>query len=423
MAARNSRRIQMSMKLHDLKAQHKHALDKADGIIRTAEAAGRPLSSTEDADFRMSMKAADSLHTEIKVVEKKNTLVSQFAARNGGGDAFAGLLASREGGRSFGPPTERVQLSEDYANAFHDYVRSNGMNQTSAALYEGAGSAGGFVVPSMVDQQIVPLAPTEVGVRTIASVIPTVMDIKIPRATTISTAAAKAESGASSNSFTESEPVLDQFTLSAFMAGLTHIISWELAQDVPSFQQFAVGDMLLGQSLFEENWYVSGTGTGQPQGLIGNTGAGVTGVLVGSDNYGSELLDATYDVQGTLKGAYHEGASFLMQRATGVLLRKAQKQANLFEPVFTRSNGQDFLHGYPVTYSTAMPAVGAGNTPVLFGNFKLGYVIGDRGGSGINIKILDQPLATQGQIILLAYRRTDGRVRRSEAIQAITLHA
>jgi HK97 family phage major capsid protein len=249
------------------------------------------------------------------------------------------------------------------------------------------------------------------------------MDLKIPRATTISMAAAKVESGASSNSFTESEPTLDQFTLSAFMAGLTHIISWELAQDVPSFPSFAVGDMLLAQSLFEENWFVNGTGTNQPQGLIGNTGAGVTGVLAGTDNYGSELLDATYDVQGTLKGAYHEGASFLMQRATGVLLRKAQKQANLFEPVFTRSNGQDYLHGYSVTYSTAMPAVAAGNTPALFGNFKLGYVMGDRGGSGVNVKVLDHPLAVQGQIILLAYRRTDGRVWRSEAIQAITLRS
>jgi hypothetical protein len=37
------------------------------------------------------------------------------------------------------------------------------------------------------------------------------------------------------------------------------------------------------------------------------------------------------------------------------------------------------------------------------------------------VKILDQPLALQGQIALLAYRRSDGRVRRSEAIQAISL--
>ena len=74
-----------------------------------------------------------------------------------------------------------------------------------------------------------------------------------------------------------------------------------------------------------------------------------------------------------------------------------------------------------MTFDGNMPNVASTKTPVLFGNFKAGYVIGDRGGSGINVKILDQPKATEGQVILLAYRRTDGRVRRSEAIQAITL--
>jgi HK97 family phage major capsid protein len=112
-----------------------------------------------------------------------------------------------------------------------------------------------------------------------------------------------------------------------------------------------------------------------------------------------------------------------MQRQTAVELRKAQKQSNLFEPVFVRVGKEDFLHGYPVVYSTSMPAIAAGATPVLFGDFKQGYCIGDRGGSGINVKILDQPRATEGLIVLLAYRRTDGRVRRSEAIQGITLHS
>ena len=84
--------------------------------------------------------------------------------------------------------------------------------------------------------------------------------------------------------------MLDQFTLSAFLAGVLHQISWELVQDVPSFQQFAVTDMLLAQQLYEENLYVNGTGTGQAQGLIGNTGEGVSGLTVGSDNYASELF-------------------------------------------------------------------------------------------------------------------------------------
>jgi hypothetical protein len=39
------------------------------------------------------------------------------------------------------------------------------------------------------------------------------------------------------------------------------------------------------------------------------------------------------------------------------------------------------------------------------------------------VKVLDQTLATQGQIVLLAYRRTDSRVRRSEAIQSYNVAA
>src|ERR1035437_4183018 len=173
--------------------------------------------------------------------------------------------------------------------------------------------------------------------------------------------------------------------------------------------------------MLEDSLFVNGTGTGQAQGLIGNTGAGVTGVAAGSDSYASELMEATFDVLGKLNAAYHPNAGWLMERATSVVIRKAQQQANLFVPIFTHEGGKDFLQGYPVTYSAYVPAIAAGNTPVLFGDFAQGYLIGDRGGSGINTKILDQPKATEGQVILLGYRRTDGRVRRSEAIQAITL--
>lgn len=400
-----------TMDIFSLKRQHAHALNKAESIIRAAETEGRDLTASESNDIDVATTAARALEPQIREAERKSTIRAHFP--NGG-------VLLTNGGRRVTQQPQKL-LSEEYEDAFFDYVASNGQ-RLSAALYEGSGSAGGFTVPVTVEGQVIPLAPTDMGVREIASVISTVMDIKLPRATTISTATAKAEGdGTGSNVFTESEPVLEQFTLSAFMAGVLHQISWELAQDVPAFQQFAVGDMLLAQSLYEENLFVNGTGTGQAQGLIGNTGAGVTGVAAGTDSYESELLDATFGVMGDLKTPYHPGASWLMSRATSIVLRKAQKNANLFEPVFTRSGGKDYLHGYPVTYSTAMPAIATTKTPILFGDFKQGYVIGDRGGSGINVKILDQPKATEGLIQLLCYRRTDGRIRRSEAIQAITL--
>lgn len=126
---------------------------------------------------------------------------------------------------------------------------------------------------------------------------------------------------------------------------------------------------------------------------------------------------------GKLNAVYHPNASWLMSRPTSIVIRKAQVETNLFNPIWTRVGTQDFLHGYPVYYSASMPAATRGNAPVLFGDFKRGYIIGDRGGSGINVKVLDQPLATQGIIVLLAYRRTDGRVRRSEAVQQYNIAA
>lgn len=418
------------MNLSEMKKQQQEALKAAEALLGPT---GHEMTAAEEGGYKIAMEKYTALNNDIRARESHSTIRNMIGAN--GIPLWLndpdGELEGRSSASRHIPGTRHAinggfrgpALTQDYAAAFNEYLSSNG-NKVSAALYEGSNPAGGFTVPVVVQGQVVPLAPTDTGVRAIASVIPTDMDIKIPRATTISTAAAKAEgTGNGSNVFTESEPVLDQFTLSAFMAGVLHQISWELAQDVPSFQQFAVGDMLLAQQLYEENLYVNGTGTSQAQGLMGNTGTGVTGVLVGSDNYASELLAATFDVQSTLKTAYHQNAGWLMARATATVLKKQQSQSNLFTPVWERVNGKEYLHGYPVTFSTAMPAIGAGNTPVLFGDFKTGYVIGDRGGSGINVKILDQPKAVEGILQLLAYRRTDGRVRRSEAIQAITLHS
>ena len=395
--------------LFELKQQRAFAMNKAEAIVN---AAGNNMTEAQEKEYDLAMSAVTALTPQIAKIERQNTLMQHVV--NGQLIPAAGNL------RMARTPNAPVVLSEEYYNDFHTWIGTRGQ-QMGAALYEGTGSAGGFTVPIIVEGQVIPLAPTEMGVRTVANVIPTASDIKLPRGATFGTAAGKAESGASDNYFTESDPTLDQFTLSAFMAGGAHTVSWELMQDVPSFQSYVTTDLVLALQMYEGNLFVNGTGTGQAQGLIGNTGAGVTGVAAGSDTYSSELLAATFDVLGKLKSAYHPGASWILNRATGVAIRKAQSVLNLYTPVWTRENGVDYLHGYPVTFDGFMPAIGSGNTPVLFGDFKLGYIIGDRGGAGINVKILDQPKALEGQLVLLAYRRTDGRVRRSEAIQAITL--
>jgi HK97 family phage major capsid protein len=184
-------------------------------------------------------------------------------------------------------------------------------------------------------------------------------------------------------------------------------------------------DLLRAVSISEDAYFVTGSGSSQPQGLQGNVGVG-TGSAYAVESTGAYLLQATMDLLGTLKAQYFtNNPAWLMNRKTATSIRRAQMQSNLFAQVWSRENGRDLLLGFPVSYSSSMPDLPAattdGVTPILFGSFADGYIIGDRGGSGIFVKILDQPLATSGQTILLAYRRVDGRVRLVEAVQGISI--
>ena len=239
----------------------------------------------------------------------------------------------------------------------------------------------------------------------------------MPTVTARAGVAAKSET----SNFAVAQPTLGQFTLSAFAAGLEVPCSLELAEDAPLFQDAVLDDAVSGFLEYEENLFINGSGSGQAQGLLGNVGSGVTDEPDTNGNPVSIL--ATWNVLSTVKASYQKGASWLMQQNTAIAIRKAQVGSNLFEPVFRRENGIDLLHGFPVAYSSQMPAAARGNCAALFGNFAQGYVIGDRGGPALILKVLNQAGMQQGIVNLLFYRRVDGRVRAAEAIQSLTIAA
>ena len=124
------------------------------------------------------MAESQELGPKIATIESKNTLRGMIVPG-----------VSPSDGAGARKPSKKV-LSADYQQAFHFWVTSGGQT-TNAALYEGSAPGGGYAVPISVDDQIVPLAPQEMAIRRLATVIPTTNDIKIPRKTTFSTAAAR----------------------------------------------------------------------------------------------------------------------------------------------------------------------------------------------------------------------------------------
>ena len=310
------------------------------------------------------------------------------------------------------------RLSRDYRNAWIQYVSDK---KIIAALYEGADSAGGYAVPVTVDGQILPLAGEDSALRRVARVITTDGDIKIPLEVSETAADTKAESGASDFAFDLSGPTLSQTLLTAYQIGDETDLSWELASDAPELiPEFLNPSIERGVRFKEETAFVTGSGSGEPQGILSSGGApfGVAHSVVS--------LDPILDLIGSIKAEYLDNASFLMNRKTAVAARKQQIADGQYVKAWTREIGsqgrpQDFLFGFPVYYSAGMPTIAQSAKVICFGDFRRAVVIGDRGGSAISIKVLDQTKATIGLVTVLGYRRTDQRIVAPEAISTFVI--
>ena len=445
--------------LLEMKQQRAHALNKAESILNVCGEAKREPTASESLDVDTAMAAVKALNPKIAILEGNNSL-SKLFRENPGAVFGAGSPTTH------GMPQNPALHSTEYAQSLHSFLstggkahgdeltagadgfggyympgserytqqrRANGsLPGMSAATYEGteggSGASGGYAISVPTVPQITPLAPPDLGIFNASLVVPTTNDVKIPSQASFGTSTLKSESTGTIATFGGSDPTLGQIALTAYMAGGLRLASFELLQDVPAFQEFIVSDLLNGQRILEGQLLATGTGSGQPQGVFGNTGTGTGSAyeLLGTSADSTTLLNSLFDVTGTLLGSYQANASWIMSRATGLAIRRAQMGANLFSPVFTvDADGTERILGRPVFYDLNAPALPtattAGVVPILFGDFKQGYIIGVRGGAGINVKVLDQPWAAQGSLGLLAYRRLDGRVRRSEAIQQVKI--
>ena len=384
------------MTLLEARTAHHAALSKADALVTGAENARRPLTRNETLAVDTAIAEARELGPMIATLERRQALTD------------IGPIV---------PPTgtaTRTWLSAGYMKDFTAWAKS-GFTSVSAALYEGSGGSGGFAVPSVVYGQVTQLAPQDAAIRSLATVLTTTQDIHFPIQATQGTAALKPESGATSNTLGGTNPTLGTVLLSAFGSGVPYPLSMEIFQDVPTFTTFLSQDGVSDIDALEESLFVGGSGVGEAQGFIGRIGAGVSDAADAGGNLVNP--DGMLDLIGTVKAKYLNNANFLMQRATAILIRKAQRQSGLYEGVWTREGGKDYLHGYGVSYSAAMPAAAVGSCPVVFGDFSRGYLIGQRGGPGMYLKVLDQTDAASGLVTVLLFRRSDGRVRIAEALQ------
>ena len=331
--------------------------------------------------------------------------------------------------KTFGRPSATAGkrfMSGGYVQDFAAYMKSGG-SKMGATTYEGQDALGGIAVPSVVDGNVVQLSPEDGAIRQLATIFNTEKILKLPVQTSTGLAAVKPQTTAAANFFTQSSPALTGVQLSAYSVGVASVVSMELFDDAPAFMAFLEQDLGADVETAENLLFLTGTGIGMPQGILGR----VNPFTAPTDTSGDYVTVAGCSaIMGSLKSNYLRNAGWLFNRATGVSIRAALLQAG--NPyAWARDGGQEYFHGYPVSYSAEMPDAAPGTSPVLFGDFAAAYAVAQRSNGALRMLTIPEAIdpdtnlayILSGRLYCLLFRRVDGRVTRAEALSEYKIAA
>lgn len=365
------------------------------------------LSAEDDATYSKMERDLDSLTNEIKRMERRDAIEAELNK-----PVNQPITETPERAASL-KPDKVGRASDAYKEDFDRHLR--GKVLVHNVLSEGVDADGGYLVPEEFERNIVTALEEENVIRSLAKVITTQHERKIPVATGHSTAQWTAENAA----YTESNPTFGQKQIDAFKLTDLARVSVELLQD----SAFDIEDYLMKEfarafGIAEEEAFCVGTGTNQPTGIFTANG-GTVGVTAAANNAitADELISLVY----ALKSPYRRNAKFLMNDATISAIRKLKDQngAYLWQPSL-QAGQPDRLLGYDLYTSPYVPTMAAGALTVAFGDFK-NYWIGDR--AGRTVQRLNELYATNGQIGYVATERVDGKVILPEGIQLLKMKA
>ena len=309
--------------------------------------------------------------------------------------------------------------------AFDHYMRTGTVNPDLAeyrAQSAGTNTAGGYLVPAGFRAKLIERTKQFGGIAEVAEEFTTSEGNAINYPTVDDTANV-AEIVAEGGTFAAgADVVFGTRTLTAYkyMAGgagnLPLKVSWELSQD-SAFDMQAFLTRLFGTRIgrIQAVHWATGTGTGQPQGLV----TPLTTIGAIADNAAGPTYAELLATVNALDPSYWPNARWVMNSNT---LSKIQGRVDTTgRPLLVDANrgiegspGGQTLLGYPVTVDQAMPSAAASAKFLVFGDIREAYVI--RRVKDVTLVVLNELYAATGQTGYMSWARADGAVQNPNAV-------
>lgn len=316
-----------------------------------------------------------------------------------------------------------ADMVREVKEAFSAYLRAPSAETKSALEAKSTntltGPAGGFSVPQIIAAAILE-APVHVSpLRGLAEVV----TVSTPNYTTlveVTGAGYEWVKEGGTRSATNS-PVFDTVVPTFGILAAKAPVTLEAMEDPQhNLAGFVLRSLAKNFAVAESIEFISGTGKGdgvtadKPSGLLkaGAIGTINTGVAATLGTNGDKFLDLTTEVH----SSYHAGAVFLMNSKTKAAISKMKNNNGDYVVNNAVVAGEaSTLWGYKIVIDENMPNVAAGATPILFGNFREGFMICDR----VGMSFLEDPYTSLGYVNYIARKRVGSVVKDARALKGL----
>lgn len=400
----------MRENLKRLLEQRANVVEQARELLERAESEGRALSGEAETTWQGHMDEVRRLDAQIKGI--KDTLDAESVIEEA--RAYAAEAAQARGkGR------EKESSDADEFRAFWRGERGSTRtfylpsNYSARALEAGVDSEGGYSVAEQFARSLyVGLRDLSVvrrlGARTL--VTNSGDTLRLPKvATHKSNSSIVDEEG----TFSESDPAFGQVVLDAYKYGHLTLVSSELTEDTAvNLIDFIVEDGRVALAEAQNQDFLTGTGTSQPNGIITAAAAGSNTTTLASAS--TVTADELFDIQHVLSRPYRAGAVWVMNDSTLKVIRKLKDADNqyLWRPGLT-AGAEDTLLGSPVYADPNVAEFAVNANVILYANFR-GYVIRDV--NGVEVRRSDEYKFDTDQVAWRFKVRSDGDLLDDNAV-------
>ena len=297
------------------------------------------------------------------------------------------------------------------AKAFLNYIRKGSVAPEEQKLMRiSEDVTGGYVSPIEFRARLITLLTELSPIRQIASV-ETIggSGVEFPKEGVDSVTAAWPDEALVAGDYKFAMEKLEPFELRALVTPKRTLLE-DAAFNVEEYIQRKTAEKFAKK---EGAAFVSANGVSKPEGLLANTSI----AAVASGDAGLLTPDGIIKLIYDLPDYYAKSAKFVMKRSTVLAIRlfkEATTNRYLWEPSY-QAGQPSALMGYPIIEAVDMPAVATNSFPILFGDFKAGYMIVDR--ADVVMQRLLEVYATQGLVGFLFWKRVDAQVMLAEAIR------